>query len=153
MFDPDELAGIVDCFGALTRDELARACSETAFRRGDDVSEETLRAAIASATDDYAIVEHDGALVPGPAAFPTLPDGAEDLPHIMDVEHRPIDREAVAETVADQFRADVDDAVQGGDSDRCRALLDRTYEVESWGPIDLTEERSRLDDRLASLEE
>lgn len=152
MFDPDELAGIVDCFGALSREELVRACSETAFRRGDEASEDELREAIHAAVEAYAIVEHDGVLVPGPSAFPSLPAGAEDLPHIMDVERRPVDREAVAESVAEQFRADVADAIEADDAEQCRTLLDRTYELESWGPLVLAEERARLDDRIDELE-
>jgi hypothetical protein len=148
MFGPDELAGIVDTFGALERSELERACSETAFRRGEELEEDAVARAIDDAIDAYALIEHDGMLVPGPAAFPTLPDGAEDLPHILDVERREFDRAAVAATVADRFAADVEDAIDAGDRAACEALLDRSYAVESWGPVELDDERERLDGEL-----
>lgn len=153
MFDPDELAGMVDCFGALTADELVRACSETAFRRGEDCEASAARAAIAAALDDYALVEHEDLLVPGPAAFPTLPEGAADLPHILDVEPRSVDREAVARSAVEQFDAALETAVEEADVERCRRLLDRTYELESWGPIDLADERERLDEALSAAED
>lgn len=149
MFGPDELAGIVDTFGALERSELERACSETAFRRGEEFDEDAVDAAIAGAVESYALVEHDGRLVPGPAAFPTLPDGAEDLPHILDVDPREVDRAAVATGVAERLASEVDAAIEAGDRDRCEALLDRCYEVESWGPVEFDEARDRLDAELA----
>jgi hypothetical protein len=153
MFGPDELAGMVDTFGALERAELERACSETAFRRGEDYDEDAVASAIDDAIEAYALVEHEGRLVPGPAAFPTLPDGAEDLPHILDVDRRAVDREAVATTVADRFAADVDDAIESGDRTACEALLDRSYEVESWGPVELADQRERLDQELTGEDE
>lgn len=148
MFGPDELAGMVDTFGALDREELRRACSETAFRRGEDLDDEAVDAAIEDALESYALVEYDGQLVPGPAAFPTMPDGAEDLPHILDVERRSVDRASVAEAVAERFQAEVDDAIEDDDAERCEALLDRSYEVESWGPVTLDDARERLDRAL-----
>lgn len=148
MFDPDELAGIVDTFGALDRSELLRGCSETAFRRGEEFDEAAASAAIDDAIESYALVEHEGRLVAGPAAFPTLPDGAADLPHILDAERRAVDRAAVAESVAERFEADVEEAVTADDRERCAALLDRSYEIESWGPVELGDERERLDDAL-----
>jgi len=148
MFGPDELAGMVDTFGALDREELERACSETAFRRGEELSAGAVDSAIDDAIDAYALIDHDGRLVPGPSAFPTLPDGAEDLPHILDVGRRNVDRDAVAATVAERFEAEVDAAIEAGDRSACESLLDRSYEVESWGPVDLADERERLDDEL-----
>lgn len=153
MFEPDELAGIVDCFGALTVEELVRACSETAFRRGEECSDADARAAIATAVNDYVLIQHDGRLVPGPAAFPALPEGAADLPHIMDVEQRSVDRPRVAESAAEQLRDDVDAAIERAEHERCRQLLDRTYELESWGPVDLAAERDRLDDALEAADD
>lgn len=150
MFEPDELAGIVDCFGALTRDELVRACSEVAFRRGEEMDEDAVRAAIDDAIVDYALVVHDDRLVAGPTAFPTLPEGAADLPHILDAEERAVDRSAVAASAAEHLRADVDAAVEQRDVERARELLDLTYELESWGPVELGAERQRLDELLES---
>lgn len=148
MFEPDELAGMVDTFGALERAELEQACSETAFRRGESLSDDAVDAAIDDAIDAYALIEHDGRLVPGPAAFPTLPDGAEDLPHILDAGRREVDRDAVAETVADRFEMEVVEALDAGDRERCERLLDRSYEIEAWGAVDLEGVRDRIDDDL-----
>jgi len=148
MFDPDGLAGIAELFGGLDREELERACSETAFRRGEDVSEAEVAAAIEEAVEDYALVEHDGLLVPGPSAFPELPDGAEDLPHIMDTDRRSVDREAVTRSVATRFREACFEAIEDEDVDRCEALLDRSYEIESWGPVTLDNARVQLDEVL-----
>lgn len=148
MFDPDELAGIVDTFGALDRAELERACSETAFRRGEEFDEAAVENAIDDAVASYALVEHDGRLVAGPAAFPTLPGGAEDLPHILDAGQRDVDRPAVATSVAERFEADVDAAIEADDDERCAALLDRSYEIEAWGSVELDGERDSLDDAI-----
>ncbi|GAB3679813.1 hypothetical protein GCM10028857_01680 [Salinarchaeum chitinilyticum] len=148
MFEPDELAGIVDTFGALERAELERACSETAFRRGADLEDDVVDAAIEDAIDAYALVEHDGRLVPGPAAFPTLPDGAEDLPHILDAGRRDVDRDAVAATVVDRFEAELVAAIDAGDRERCERLIDRSYEIEAWGAVELDGVRDRIDDEL-----
>lgn len=146
MFDADELAGIADLFGGLDREELERACSEAAFRRGEEFDEDETAEAIDSAVETYALVEHDGLLVPGPSAFPELPEGAADLPHIMDVDDRRVDRETAARSVAVRFREAVDDAVEAGDEEHCADLLDRSYEIESWGPVTLDEARVRLDE-------
>lgn len=148
MFSPDELAGIVDTFGALDREELERACSETAFRRGEPLEDDEVEADLEAALAADALVEHDGRFVVGPAAFPALPEGAEDLPHIMDVGRRSVDREAVAAAVGDAIAAEVEAAVADADRERCRALLDRCYEVEAWGPVDLGAERDRLESVL-----
>lgn len=148
MFSPDELAGMVDTFGALDREELERACSETAFRRGESIEDGDIEAAIDDAVAEYALVEHEGRYVAGPASFPELPDGAEDLPHILDVGARRVDRAAVAESVAERVRSAVDDAVEAGDAERIESLLDRCYEVEAWGPVDLSDEREQLDAAL-----
>jgi len=152
MFGPDELAGIVDTFDALERSELLRACSETAFRRGESIDEAAFEASIDEALTEYALIEHDGRLVAGPAAFPQLPEGAEDLPHILDVGDRSVDRAAVAETAAERVRAAVDDAVDDGDAERAAELLDRCYEVEAWGPVDLEAARERLDEVVDTAE-
>lgn len=152
MFGPDELAGIVDTFDALERSELVRACSEAAFRRGESIDEAAVEASIDAALDGYALIEHDGRLVAGPAAFPQLPEGAADLPHILDVGDRSVDRAAVADTAAERVRAAVDDAVDDGDAERAAELLDRCYEVEAWGPVDLAAARERLDEVVDTAE-
>jgi len=149
----DELAGVIDLFGGLTRDELAEALSELAFKRATDPPDE---AVVEAALDDYALVAHEPAdgdeplLVAGPVAFPELPDGAEDLPHIMDVPERHVDREALAATVEERFRADAASAVADDDAERIVHLLDVSYDLETWGPVDLAAARDRLDAGRAS---
>jgi hypothetical protein len=155
---PDDIAGVVDLFGALTRGELRRALSELAFRRGEGREPEAFEDDIRAALDSYHLVAvpadtHDGAerdraadlLVAGPVAFPTLPDSGEDLPHIMDVPGRRVDRAAAAAAAEEQFRADAATAVSAGDTGRVGTLLDVSYELEAWGPVDLGGVRRRLD--------
>lgn len=132
MLTEDELAGICDLFGALTREELARARSELAFRHGREAgSEKRIEAALAS----YALVEHEGVLLAGPAAFPTLPEGASDLPHILDIPEREIDREAAGEAVLDSLHTE--------DADLAREV---SYDLEAWAPVDASaiREQERL---------
>jgi len=140
--DPDAVAGVVGLFGGLTRAELDRALSELAFKRDAEPADGVVEAAVGS----YHLVEHDDLLVVGPAAFPALPDGAEDLPHILDVEPRSVDREAVAATVEERFRADTARALAEGDETAVERLLDASYDLETWGPVDVDDVRRRLDD-------
>lgn len=140
--DADDLAGIVDLFGALTRAELRRALEELAFKRGVAAPD---AAAIEAAVESYHLVEHDGRLVAGPAAFPSLPPEADDLPHIMDVEGRSPDRGAVGRTVEERFREEAARALADGDGSRVERLLDASYDLETWGPIEVADVRRRLD--------
>jgi hypothetical protein len=154
----DDLAGVVDLFGALSRAELERALDELAFKQGRDADAEALAAAVDGAVENYYLVaaeeapDGDGAelLVPGPVAFPTLPPNAEDLPHILDVPDRSPDRARLAEAVVERLREDVADAADQGDDDRLHRLLDVTYDVEAWTSTetDVGEVRARLDDAL-----
>lgn len=146
MFTPDELAGIVDLFGALTREELAEALSELAYRQGETVPDD----AVDEAIDSFALVtvERDDAedlLAPGPSAFPTLPDGAEDLPHILDVESRDVDRKAVGRAAEKRLRAAAARAVANDEPARAAELLDVSYDLEAWGGVELDDVRDRLD--------
>ncbi|MFB6089451.1 MAG: hypothetical protein ABEJ97_00185 [Halobellus sp.] len=159
-FDGDDLAGVVDLFGALTQAELERALDELAFKRGDDLDADAVAAAVDDALASYALVryETDGAdadpdanalLAPGPAAFPTLPPNAEDLPHILEVPTREVDRAAAAEAVAERLRRDASRAVDDGDAARMRRLLDVTYDVAVWSDaVAVDDVRERLDDAL-----
>jgi hypothetical protein len=54
-FDPDELAGVVDLFGALTPRELERALEELALKRGGTVDVDDLAAAIDDAVASYVL--------------------------------------------------------------------------------------------------
>lgn len=145
---PDDVAGIVDLFGALTRPELDTALEELAYRQDASVPD----GAVDDALDAYAVVEFERDAEPllavGPAAFPTLPDGAVDLPHILDVDARAPDREALADAVESRFRGDVARAVAAEDEAEIRRLLDVSYDLEAWGPVELDDLRARLDDAL-----
>ena len=153
--DPDDLAGIVDLFGTLTRAELDRALEELAYKQGVEppgpaVVELALQRYVLVAYDPEGAVESsldsdpDRLLVPGPSAFPTLPEGAADLPHIMDVPTRIADREAVEEAAEARFRGDVARAVADEDEQLVRRLLDVSYDLDAWG-LEMAELRTRLD--------
>lgn len=143
--DADELAGIVDLFGLLPRETLVSAMRELAFRRGESFEEAAARTAIDDAVDDFVLIqfEHEGetVVVPGPTAFPVLPEGAEDLPHILDAQRRTVDRSVLAEPVAWRLEAA---ARQVTDPDRAADLVDVTYDAEAWTDVDLTDVRERL---------
>ncbi|MFB6124718.1 MAG: hypothetical protein ABEJ59_02000 [Halanaeroarchaeum sp.] len=143
--DADELAGIVDLFGVLARPALRDAVTELAFREGEPPDEETVDAAIDEAVDEFALLqfqlEGEPTLVPGPTAFPVLPEGAEDLPHILDVERREVDRSILAEPVRTRLEAA---AREVADPERAADLIDVTYDAETWTDVDLADVRDRL---------
>lgn len=166
----DDVAGIVDLFGTLTRAELRQALSELAFKQGADADPEALDAAVAQAIREYhlvpvdaeeaeqspatadedavATVADDDELAVGPTAFPSLPPNAEDLPHILDVEERDVDREALAERVHDRLVREVDAALDEGDAARLETLLDVTYDLEAWAPVEADDVRERIESGL-----
>ncbi|RQG97995.1 DUF7109 family protein [Natrarchaeobius chitinivorans] len=151
----DELAGVVDLFGGLTRPELERALEEAAFRAdGRSVDDAALEEAIADALDSFALVRFERPtddrtlLVAGPTAFPSVPDHAEDVPHILDVDRRRLDRAALGEATRERFADAVDAAIDRGDEDRLEHLVDVSYDVEAWAPVDLTSDRKRLTEEL-----
>ena len=178
----DDLAGVVDLFGALDRVELRRALAELAFKRGESVDEAALDDAIAEAIEGYYLVPvaadavtvdggrdgdsgTDGATGPsatagdadeylaaGPVAFPSLPSAAEDLPHILDVPERTVDRDALAERALSRFRAEAARAVDADERNRIASLLDVSYDIEAWAGVDVGEVRDRLDAALDRLE-
>lgn len=158
---PDELAGVVDGFGGLTRAELRAALDDLAARAGTTIDHDELDAAIDDALDGYYLFElepaiamsgqDDGApddplLVAGPAALPTLPAGGEDLPHLLDVDPRPIDRDAVAHTVESALRGAAAVAIDEADDDQAERLLDACYAIEAWAPVDLADAKAGLAD-------
>ncbi|MFB6155755.1 MAG: hypothetical protein ABEJ22_07655 [Haloferacaceae archaeon] len=163
----DDLAGVVDLFGALTREELSAALAELAFKRGREVDEAALAEAIDEAVAEYYLVEYDPAgdgsavgsdsatrgdtadengalLVAGPTAFPTLPENAADLPHILDVPDRSVDRERLGEAVAERLLAEAARATADDDRERAAFLLDVSYDLEAWAPVDVTDAREQL---------
>lgn len=151
-YSDDEIAGVVGLFGALTREELESALAELSFRRGDGYTDEELAQSIENALATYGLVavETDPAvLVAGPATFPELPASADDLPHMLDVDRAAPDRELAAGAAERQLREDVAIAVEAGDDEELQQLLDVTYELESWGPVDLAELRERIDEALS----
>ncbi|PSP83740.1 hypothetical protein BRC96_07960 [Halobacteriales archaeon QS_6_64_34] len=171
---PDELAGVVDVVGPLTHEELVQACGELAFKRGEDVDSEAFEAAIDAALATYHLVavaseghaaskrsgdaaewDHDAdvdapLVVVGPAAFPDIPEGTEDLPHILDVPGRDVSDEAAAVAAEQRFRDDAAEAVRARDDERIQTLLDVSYELEAWGPVELSTARGRLDEATQS---
>jgi hypothetical protein len=163
----DELAGVVDLFGALTRSELASALHELAFKQGRDVDESALRSEIEAAIDAYSLVEYepdDTAGLPtesatdevslvavGPTAFQTLPPNATDLPHILDYDRRTVDRERLADQVCERLAVEAETAVAAGDTERASQLLDVSYDVEAWVAVDTAEIRSTIEPVLPQL--
>ncbi|ELY74827.1 hypothetical protein [Natrinema pallidum] len=151
----DELAGVVDLFGGLTRAELERALAEAAYRAdGRTVEDAALAAAIDEAVESFALVRYapdadgEALLVAGPTAFPTVPEHAEDVPHILDIEPRAPDREALGETARERVLEVADEAVAAGETERIKTMIDVSYDIEAWAPVDLTDERRRLEDAL-----
>ena len=156
----DELAGVVDLFGALTRAELSAALTELAFKQGQEVDEAAVTEAIDAAIAAYVLVEYepegDGSgntdeddeseslLTIGPAAFPTLPPNAEDLPHILDYERRPVDRDRLAEQVRGRLEAEAEAVIAADDIERATGLLDVSYDIEAWADIEGGEIRASL---------
>ena len=150
--DLDELAGVADLFGALTRPELRTAFHDLAARAGEAFDGDALDDAVEDALDGYYLVAvKDGGrelLAGGPVALPRLPEGGEDLPHLVDVERRAVDRETLAEAAHVRLRGDAARAVADGDDERIATLLDVCYDLEAWGPVETDELRDRLDDAL-----
>ena len=151
---PDELAGVADLFGALTRVELRRAFENVAARRGTAFDPDDLDDRIETARREYYLVgidrEGSETFAPGPVALPTLPDHGEDLPHMMDVEERGIDAERLAGAVETRLERDAEAAIEADDPARMRTLLDVCYDAEAWGPVAVGSVRERL---LASVGE
>jgi len=146
----DELAGVVDLFGGLTREELQRALEELAFKRGEEPDSEAVAAAVETAVESYHLVpverDDETLLVAGPVAFPTLPEHAEDLPHIMDVGTRTVDRETAAAAARDRLDRQAVEVAKAEDSERAAALVDVCYDLETWAAVDTDDLRRRLDD-------
>ncbi|PSQ46685.1 hypothetical protein BRD19_11635 [Halobacteriales archaeon SW_7_65_23] len=150
----DELAGVVELFGGLTREELRNGLAELAFKRGEEYDPDVFADDIQAGIEGYYLIALESGdvegtdepvLVAGPAAFPELPEDARDLVHILDVDERAIDRETAGRRAAERFRADAAQALDDGDDDRITTLIDVSYELEAWGDVDLADVRDRLD--------
>lgn len=153
----DEIAGVAGLFDGVTHGELAAALAELAYKRGESHDPAAFRDPVEQAVEQYYLVavedEHataaaESVLVPGPVAFPAPPAGANDLPHILDVPDRAVDRTAAGEAAAERLLAEAATAVDAGDTDRITELIDVSYELGAWADVDLTPAR----DRLAALE-
>jgi hypothetical protein len=144
----DELAGIVDLFDALTRTELETAIDELAFKHGDtpDISiiDESINSYHLVESNASPIGESDAFLVVGPTAFPTIPEGGTDLPHIMDIEPRQIDWQPLSRAVEERFRGEAARALADQDRETVAHLIDVSYDLEAWGPVELANVRERL---------
>lgn len=145
-YSADQIAGLVDLFGALPRQSLVQAIEELAFRQGVDLDAATVQDRIDDALSSYTLVEVDledeTVLAPGPTAFPELPAGAEDLPHILDQDRRQVPREAIESTVRTRLAGS---AATLEDADRAAELIDITYDAEAWAGLDLADVRTRLE--------
>jgi hypothetical protein len=151
----DELAGVVDLFGALTREELGEALAELAYKRREEYDAGGFTDEIVAAVESYHLIciDPDDApidvdapvLVAGPGAFPVLPEGATDLVHILDTDERELDRETAGRAVLDRFREDAAAAIEDGTPARIERLIDVSYELEAWADVDLSAERDHLD--------
>lgn len=148
----DELAGVVDLFGALTRSELVQAGEELAFKHGATFDGDNIDAALAA----YCLVAFEPGesgveavdetlLAAGPTAFPVLPERAEDLPHILDIEARTVDHAMLGDVIEQRFRSDAARAVAEEDQERIERLLDVSYDIEAWVSVELDGVRGRLD--------
>jgi len=162
--DPDELAGVADLFGALARAELRSAFGDLAARSGEDFDPEAFDSAVSDALGGYYLVAVSGEdvddesgevgeddrelLASGPTALPRLPEGGEDLPHLVDVEGRTVDREALGRAAHARLRGDAARAVNEGDEARIAELLDVCYDLETWAPVDTAALREQLDEAL-----
>ena len=98
----DEIVGAVDLFGGLSREELVGGFQHIGARMGDDVDIKVLNLRIDEAIEKYYLVEvaDQGLLVAGPSALPELPEGGDDLPHLILVGEREINREELEKGVA-----------------------------------------------------
>lgn len=157
VLDGDELAGIVELFGALDREELHRAASELLYRHGHDPDERSIEPMIDDALDQFELVRAPGAvepapdgapLVAGPTAFPAAPEHAGDLPHILDVDRREVDRKTAGEAVQQRYVAAVQTTLEAENTERAEQLLDLGYDIEAWAPVEVGTAREQLDGLL-----
>ncbi|WP_418285252.1 DUF7109 family protein [Halorubrum sp. DTA46] len=142
--DEDAIAAAIDI--AVTEYALVPAPPTALFEAGS--SEPTGVIDPASAGDGAGAGDNtdrgDVALAVGPAAFPSLPADAEDLPHILDVPERDVDRESLSAAVLDRLSADAVAAINDRETERLETLADVTYDLEAWAPVDAGEIRERI---------
>ena len=143
----DELVGAVDLFGGLSREELVGGFQDIGARMGDDVDIKVLNLRIDEAIEKYYLVEvaDQGLLVAGPSALPELPEGGEDLPHLILVGEREINREELEKGVAERLGKEVEIAIFEKDRNQIESLLDVCYDLEMWAGVDIDGIRKKLE--------
>ena len=143
----DELVGAVDLFGGLSREELVGGFQDIGARMGDDVDIKVLNLRIDEAIEKYYLVEvaDRGLLVAGPSALPELPEGGEDLPHLILVGEREINREELEKGVAERLGKEVEIAIFEKDRNQIESLLDVCYDLEMWAGVDIDGIRKKLE--------
>lgn len=143
---PDTLAGIVELFGALTDAELCDACAEVDFRHeGETRPDEEYLQEIETALESNHLAridESDTLLIAGPAAFPRVPSGGDDLPHILPIEPRTVDRSSAAERIIAELQHELEENPEPA---RQESIIDLCYDIESWAGIDTSHIREQLD--------
>ena len=149
----DELAGAVDLFEGLSREELISGFGDISARMGDYVNVETLSLRIDEAIEKYYLVEivDRGLLVVGPSALPELPEGGEDLPHLILVGEREINREEVEKSVVERVSKEIEIVISKKDRDQMERLLDVCYDLEIWGEIDVEGIRKKLEEVIDGM--
>ncbi|WP_049906384.1 DUF7109 family protein [Halorubrum aidingense] len=140
--DADAIAAAIDV--AVAEYALVPAPPAALSGAGSDADVDAGVDAADVADPAAGIDRDDVALAVGPAAFPSLPAGAEDLPHILDVPERDVDRSALSAAVLDRLSADAVAAINESDAERLADLADVTYDIEAWAPVDAAEIRERI---------
>ena len=143
----DELVGAVDLFGGLSREELIGGFEDIGARMGGDVDINALNLRIDEAIEKYYLIEvaDQGLLVAGPSALPELPEGGEDLPHLILVGEREINREELEKGVAERLGKEVEIAIFEKDRNQIESLLDVCYDLEMWAGVDVDGIRKKLE--------
>jgi hypothetical protein len=148
--DPPDVAGAIE--SAVENYRLValepEARTETEAEAGSTAGDEPER----EAASGERSAGGERLLIPGPTAFPALPAGAEDLPHILAIDAREVSRDRLEAVVEERFRADAARAAAENDEERIEELLDASYDLESWGGFEFDDLRARLDAASAATE-
>ncbi|HII51652.1 MAG TPA: hypothetical protein HA321_01915, partial [Halobacteriales archaeon] len=74
-----------------------------------------------------------------------LPEGGEDLPHLILVGEREINREELEKGVAERLGKEVEIAIFEKDRNQIESLLDVCYDLEMWAGVDVDGIRKKLE--------
>lgn len=147
----DDIAGIAEMFGVISRKQLEQALIELSYRQGEELSETAAENAVQEALSSFALVaisHQPQELTAGPAAYPTLPVGANDLPHMLEQDRQKPDPAVVREAANQRYREAVDEAIEASDTETLQDLLQLSYDIEAWAEITVDDVRSRIQDEL-----